>query len=526
MRNKLKKPLALLLAAVTMISVLAACRDSEAPPENTVSGENIAEEIKDLESADNIFSLNSTQTETFNPYTDTSVLNHAIMPLVYENLFDVDSTFSATPVLIRDFSSPDGISWTFYVDTERKFQDGSSLTAYDVAYSLIRAKNGNKYGGRLSNMYGVTAMNDEMFLVSLSKANLQLPSLLNIPVIKDGAFNDIAPLGTGAYMFNSDHTQLRLWDGHPKAAEMPIDTIYLKECLGPEETIAAFEDSIIDLVTNDPTGIGDLGYGGAQEKRYINTTNLNYIGFNQNSAFFCYPKFRYFLTFAIDRDNIVSDMMGGCAAAATLPIHPSSALFNQTYSQNFVFNMEKAAISLKNAGADDLDADGLLEFMMGAAVVDIKIDFIVCGDTAAKVASAREIAEKMRALGLEVNLRELNWNAYKDALATGDFDMYYAEVKLSADFNLDKLLTKNGVLNFGKIEGDFGTSIDEYLAAKDEERQMYCDLMCRIIAENAPIVPICFERTEVLTHRGVVSGALPTQYNIYSQFENWTINVN
>ncbi|MGE4352908.1 MAG: ABC transporter substrate-binding protein [Oscillospiraceae bacterium] len=530
MPNKLKKIIVLLIAFAMLLALLAACGDNsddnEEIPAESVQGSNIGETIKDITAADDVFSLNSDQSGTFNPYTDTSALNQLFMPLIYEPLFEVDGNFNVTPKLIKSYSSEDGKSWTFYVDTDVKFQDGSNLTAHDAAYSLIRAMRGGEYSDRLSNVYGVTALDDELFLVNLYEADMQFPALLNIPVVKNGSLSETAPPGTGPYEYNDDHTALVLWTDHPKAAEMPIDTIYLKEYTSPEATISAFEDSSIDLVQNDPTGLRDLGYGSANEKRYCNTTNLHYIGFNQESAFFCYPKFRYFFTYAINRENIVTELMNGCATACTMPISPLSALYNQSYGQSFDYNMEKAATSLKNAGAEDLDADGKLEFTLGSTMVDIKLDFLVCGDTASKVAAARDIAQNLEALGLEVNLRELSWEDYKTALEEGDYDMYYAEVKLSANFNLTKLLTEDGSLNFGGIsDPGYETYINDYLSAGDEDRQMYCDLMCKYVLDTAPIVPICFEKTEVLTHRNVVNGASPTQYNIFNAFENWTINL-
>lgn len=525
-----KKLVCLALCLAMLLTMLCGCRDDgPAAPEEEVQGGSIGQAIEDIQAADHVFSLNSDQSGTFHPYSDTSVLNHLFMPLVFETLFELDGNFVATPKLVTKVETyEEGKSWCFYIDTTVKFSDGSNLTAYDCAYSMNKAKLGREYSGRLANMYGVSAMSDEMFMISLYKPDLQFPSLMNIPVVKSGSVGAKGvPIGTGPYMYNEDHTALLLWSEHPDAEKMPIDTIHLKSFVGPEDTIAAFEDSRIDLVHNDPTGLSDLGYGSATEKRYINTTNMHYLGFNQASPFFCYPKFRYFVTFAIDRDEIITDPMGGCAVGATLPLSPLSPLYNHTFAKNYGFSLERAETSLKNAGAEDMDADGLREFLMGSVVVDIKIDFIVCGDSAAKVGAARNIAETLRQLGLEVNLRELSWNDYQEALEEGEYDMYYAEVKLSADFDLTQLLTEEGVLNFGAIDDPgYETYIDEYLASDDDTRQMNCELMCKYLVDTAPVVPVLFEKTEMLTHRNVVKNASPTQYNVFHGMENWTVTMN
>ena len=56
------------------------------------------------------------------------------------------------------------------------------------------------------------------------------------------------------------------------------------------------------------------------------------------------------------------------------------------------------------------------------------------------------------------------------------------------------------------------------------ERKQNCDIMCQYIADNAYIIPICFEEQQVLTHRDVVSGLQPTQYNLFHNFKEWKIN--
>ena len=48
--------------------------------------------------------------------------------------------------------------------------------------------------------------------------------------------------------------------------------------------------------------------------------------------------------------------------------------------------------------------------------------------------------------------------------------------------------------------------------------------MCQFLAEQAAIIPICFEKQQVLTHRDVVSGIEATQYNVFYNLKNWTIN--
>lgn len=77
----------------------------------------------------------------------------------------------------------------------------------------------------------------------------------------------------------------------------------------------------------------------------------------------------------------------------------------------------------------------------------------------------------MGSLGVTVTVRELSWTEYQNALTNGDYDMYYAEVKLGADFDLTSILTEDGSLNYGKIKDEnYATYINAFLAADELTR--------------------------------------------------------
>lgn len=530
MANKLKKYLSALLAFLMLVTA-AGCALSgseEAGEEDVnVQGENSAgEPLPERKAVDNVMTLNFDAESSLNPLSTDSELNLILAPLVFETLFDVDENFICTPKLVKEYRSEDGKCWYFYVDTTVKFHDGTTLTAQDAAYSIQRAMNHKYYRARLSNILGVSAMDDELFIINLIKPNTQFPALLNIPVIKYGAINEEAPAGTGPYKFSGDLKSLVVFKEHPDADKLPIDVIYLKDFSTAEETIMAFEDAELDLVVNDPTGISNLGFGSANQIRYFNTTSMHYLGINMNSSFLRYTVPRYALNFAVDRSTIVSEFMKGSAAESPLPISPASYLYDGEYASSFKYDLEKCLKILENADVKDHDDDRKLEYLVTGIPIEINLTFIVNNDSDAKVQAARLIAGTLNDMGITVKLKELSWDDYVEALENGDFDIYYGEVKLTADFDPSSLLLEGGSLNYCSVaDPSYESFITDYLCASDEDRQKCGDVMWRYILETSPIITICFEKQEVVTHRGVVSGLKPTQYNIFNKFTEWTINL-
>ncbi len=526
--RKFKKFGAVLIAAALAASAGCADTAGESQGEDYVEGTLAGTELGASYAADDVFSLNSRAEDGFNPYTTVNSDNRLVGQLVYENIFEVDNDFSLSSRIVTDWKCVDGTYWYFTVDTGIVMHDGENLTAKDVSYSLQQAIRTSRYSGRFSYVWGVSASSDTEFAVTLSTPNEQFPYLLTVPVIKYGSVTEDTPPGTGPYRFSEDMEKLEVFSDYPGWQEMPADTIGLVSYDSTEDTITAYEDSYIDLVVNDPSGITNLGYGGNNDTRYYITNNMHYLAFNMDTGatdFLRYSSYRYALQYAVDREYAAKTLMKGAAVASALPISPRSPLYDGVYASNFAYDLDRCLLILNNSGAQDYDGDGKLEYMVTGIPMEISLDFIVCSEASGKADVAKKFASDLAGIGVTVNVHELSWDDYTAAVANGDFDIYYGEVKLTADFSLTRLLTENGDLNYCGIDDPtYGEYINQYLAAGDDMRQNCCDIMLKYINDTAPIIPICFERQEVITHRNVVSGLDPSQYNVFFNIGNWTIN--
>lgn len=522
MTTKAKRYTAMLLAGLSILA-LSACGGED--PDNYIEGKNPGKEIEQSAAADAVFTLNYNTKYSMNPILTTNTNNQLVCNLVYENMIELDNNFEAVPNVITEWKTSDGGEhWVFTVDTSRRFHNGEQMTAEDVAYSLRCAVNSNRFGRKLLCVIGVSANDEKTFAVTLSKKNLLLPQLLAVPVIKKGSMEEDYPDGTGPYAYADDHKSLVKFDKYKNSGALPLDTVYLKEYTGTTETITAFEDSLIDVVLNDPSAPTNLGYATSNEIRPLNTTNLHYIGFNVKDGEFAYDGLRYAMNFAIDRDDIVNQF-SGYASAATLPVSPACAWYDSSYAKQFGYDINQVQTVLSNMGLKDYDDDGMLEMKVGSEISEIDLDFIVCSASAVKTAAAAKFASDMEKIGLKVTVRQLSWSNYKLALSKGEFDMYYAEVRLSPDFDLSMLVADGARMNFGGIKDEM---LDElilrYLAADEANRKAACADMCAQLANRAYIIPICFEKHQMITHRGVIEGIKANETNPLYGFANWKIS--
>lgn len=521
----MKKRLLSIISAVLALSLLAGCgsaaKDTEPDP---VEGVLAGEELGVSDAADDIFSLNYNSSASLDPYATNDTNNLLISQLVFDNIFELSDDYELSSRIITSYSSENGSYWTFTVDTSIKMHDGTNLTASDVSYSIQRAKQTSRYSGRFTYTYGVSATSEDTFVVNLGKADWLFPYLLNIPVVKDGSAGTARPVGSGPYKYVEDADYVEAFSGHVNYQTLPVDRIYFKEYSEAVDIITAFEDSYLDLIVNDPSGSGNFGYGGNTETRYYTTTNMHYFGFNMASEFVSNAQLRYVLQLAVDREYAADTLMGNGAVASCLPVSPLSPLYDESVAKELKFDLELCARLLDSLDVKDTNGDGKREYVEYSQLKEIGIDLIVCSESAGKGDIAKQFASDLASIGVTVNVRELSWTDYQNALMNGDFDMYYAEVKLGADFDLTSLLTKDSALNYGKIDDEnYATYINDFLAATDLERPQACYNMLYYIATTTPIIPILFERQEVITHRNVITSMNPTSSNVFFGIENWTI---
>ena len=525
MRKRFKR----ILSALACLVLLTGCGSAG---EETQQGEIIpfttelsGKILQSSAAADDVFSVNYDPDGDFNPIRADNGTNMLLTSLMYDCVFNVDSDFSFYSNVVTNYTTEDNIWWEFTVDTTIPFTDGSTLTAQDVAYSITRAQQSSQYKGRLSAIYGCSALSEDRFAITAATAHSRLPVILNIPIIKYGTMGEDVPPGTGPYRLADSRDKLVLFERNPRSREMPVEEIYLKSYADVAERISAFEASLLDVTPNDPTGIYSFGYGGSNETRTFDTTNLHYLGFNMSSDFFQNSLARYAMNYVVDRDG-VAELMNGCGVASALPLLPSSELYNAEYAAKFRFDLIKCAQFFEAAGIKDLDEDGVPEFLVTGIPVEINLSFIVNNNNAVKLQTARRITENLNAIGIHTTLHEMAWTDYFYCLYNGEYDMYYGEMRLTPDWNLTPLFSQNSEVNYARCRDEnYAQYFADYLAAGDDTRYDAYQQACQYVIENGGIVPICFERQQMITHRGVVSGASPTQYSLFNRFNEWTIDL-
>ena len=104
---------------------------------------------------------------------------------------------------------------------------------------------------------------------------------------------------------------------------------------------------------------------------------------------------------------------------------------------------------------------------------------------------------------------------YLKRLKTGKYDLYVAEIRLTADQSLRPLL-KGGEASYGvDAKGDAATAYGQYLAGDGTLKEFVT-----AFSKDMPYIPVCW-RDGLAAYNRRLSAVSPIGYNPYAGFADW-----
>ena len=501
----MKKLIALLLAFALFLCACAT-EKAPAPTDATVATEptEATEETQETPQKKEIsegFGLSYLPEYGLNPFTCYATVNRALISLLYEGLFTVNNQFRAEPVLCESFKMyNEGRSYVFTIDPTAKFSDGSPVTAADVEASIEAGRSCGIYMERLSHIDYYTVQEDGTLLVHVDTPFENLPLMLDVPVVKASTIKNPFPIGSGPYVIAGQAlVRSKSWNG-VAAPAIDLDKIYLSSCKNSGDLRDDFEFGSTDLIYCDPNSPASVGYRCDYEVWEAPTTVLHYIGFNLYSGYFANDSLRRAVTYAIDREDIASKIYGGFALPSVLPCSPYSDLCDPKLAEDYSYAPTKYTAGLKESRVLVSEE---YEYHEGI--------FLVCSDDPTRVAAAEYIAQVLNDTGLRIVVSAVDHDTYMKKLDKGDFDFYYGETRMTANFDLREFFSKYGNVMYGSIKD---SALVDLCDAAMENTGKYVELSARVM-EQAPICPVVFKSYAIYVTRGKLVNITPSVDNAF-----------
>lgn len=383
----------------------------------------------------------NTNPTTLDPALITDVLSGTIAAKLFNGLVRFDEDLNIVPDIAESWSlSPDNRTYTFRLKKGVLFSNGREVRAEDFRYSfervltpatkapitwvLDRIEGARDFlAGRARSISGIRVVDDYTLILRLESPFGPFLSLLAMPtayvvpkeeVERLGQDFGTNPIGTGPYILSEwrhgQHLILTAradyFIGRPKLKGIVYRVI-------PEDLTAVleFETGRIDALLIPSAEFRRYKTDPAWSKRIYGRPGLNsyYMGLNCTRPPFSDPRIRQAVNMAIDRQRILQTIFESRGVLAAGPVPP--ALWKYGLGPNpeagYKYNPDMARQLIREAGA-----------------FGTKIKIYISADS--EVLDIMEVIQGyLAAVGIEAEIRQLDWSGFKKAVNTGEPDAFW-----------------------------------------------------------------------------------------------------
>ena len=430
-----------------------------------------------------------------------------IAELVFDSLMDLGDDLRVEPVLATRLEERDPVTYVAHLRRGVTFHDGHELTAEDVVFTFGRMLDPDfisPYKGAYRMLGSVRALDDYTVEFRLKEPFAAFPMQLTTPpVVPAHAAETLAtsPIGTGPYRFvryDVDNAVVLAafegyWKGPPRNEGLVIKVV-------PDDTMRGLElrKGSADIVINDlpPDIVHQLEESGEFAVERADGLDFAYIGFNMNDPALSDKRVRHAIGYAIDRDAIVRYLRRGLAQKAFGLIPPQSWAFEPDVHQ-FTHDPARSMRLLDEAGYPDPDGDGPLPRLTLTLSLSTNEEFRL---------QSTVIQQDLRHVGIDLQLRSYEFATFFADVLNGNFQMFtlqWVSGALADPDILRRVFHSQQVPPAGFNRGHYrNPEVDRLLmlasdAEGEDERSQYYSAVQKIIAEDAPYIPI-WNRTNVV----------------------------
>ena len=501
----MKKTLPLILVFSLVMSLLAGCVPEDRPYDPT--GDALAAEDADLnateptgDGSNQDLTLIYYPDRSLNPLTCADFTNQVILSLIYQGLFNIGRDGEVVPILCDTFEIQANYkTYTFYLNDNAKFSDGTPVTLEDVRASFEAAKASSYFGGRFLHISSFS-IDDEGFTVMLDTPMEDFLLLMDIPIVKASEVEAENPVGSGPYVLGQSlsgpylRRNLEWWCSSPDL-DATADSIPLVVAENNIQIRDQFQFGKVGLVCTNPCSDSYADYRCDYELWEVDTGIMVYIGCNvAYSDIASNRALRAALTYGIDRDYLVKEYYNNFAEAATLPMSPSNPYYSTNLASKYKYDPVYFISAVSKAG------------MPGE-----QMELLVNSDDSLRLRVARVIAASLTDLGLDTVTVEKSTRDYTALLKAGNYDLYLGETRLSSTMDLTPFLRTWGNLTWG---GMADPNLYTLCQGALENSGNFHDLH-KAIADDGRIVPIVFLNYAVYATRGLLTNLQPSRGSIF-----------
>ena len=487
--------------------------------------ENTAQESIDIDSSS--MTLAISDIDTLNPLRTKKIHLNNVLKLVYEPLFSYDEENQLLPVLVEQWMKRDELTWIIRLRDDITWHNGERFTSIDVKYTidvLLNDEIDSLYRANVTNISNIEIMDEKTIALTLIEPDAYALSKLTFPIISKNYFvgQDLNSesksnilMGTGPYKYMTENDQeiiLMYNEDWWKRESAKLKNINLKKYSTYSEAIKGFKSSEVDMIiTNMYDWKEKFGFIGINSYQYENTEYEVLIP-NAENKIFSDNAVRKALLYGINRANIVSTIYDDNVVISDLPI-----MSNSKYAETSVeYNPEIAKQILINGGWIQENNKWIKDNII------LKFTLLVCNEDVEKMAVAEKIKGDLNEIGIQVTVKELNWEEVLKSLNGNKFELVLMSLDIKNEYQIQDMVQIGNLYNYANfINVELNEIIEEL---KKSEGDVYEEKMKEFkekYINELPYIGLYFKTDAILTNKSVKGEYRSTIYEPYRNITNF-----
>lgn len=503
-------------------------------------GSPVTDNQTDTTPADQKFGLLYCAKDLLNPFEATTKANQELGLLLFDPLFKLDDNFKLVNVLAKSFEQKDN-TITVTLKNQLKFSDASAITADDIVFSFDEAKKSENYKYTLSGIVSCERVSDNSVSFKTAKKDIFAVNLLTFPIVKSGSTERfdadnvaLEPIGCGRYVFDRAQTALIL-NNFYHTTGFNIKKIYLTNAPDNEVVEHNIKVGNTDIYYNSTAEPATIRMSDSKRK-YLNTTNLVYLGANTKSSVAKSSYVRYAVSAAIDREAVVKQSYYASAKAAIGIFHPDFEPAKPYQTIQTSPKKEISVVNLEQIGYNSMDSEG---YYVNKSGKRLNVSILVNSDNTSRLAAARLIEESLKSAGIAAKVSAVPYAQYISRIKTGSYDFYLGEVRLNANMDISELVYPGGSAAYG-VSG--GATESETSQTEGTESNSQADVsytvwqildrfysgkatvadIVNIFESELPLIPVCYLSSSLFYNENLTSEPEGFASDIFNGIENYS----
>ena len=478
------------------------------------------------------------------PLLASDSASHAVGGLVFNGLVKYDKNMNIVGDLAESWDiTNQGLVITFHLRQGVQWHDGKPFTAADALYTYqvtVDPKTPTAYAGDFQKVKKAEALDDYTFrvtydkpfapaLISWSSAILPRHLLAGSDITKSPLSRH--PIGTGPYKFKE-------WVAGQKIVLVSNENYFEGRPYLDGRITSIIPDTATMFLELRARNIGMMGLTPLQYTRqtdnHLFKENFNkyrylafaytYLGYNLKNPLFTDKRVRQAISYAINKDEIVSGVLLGLGKPATGPYKPGTWAHNDKV-KIYHYDPARARELLKQAGFADQNGDGVLEKDGQPFVFEILTN--QGNETRQKCAEI--IQRQLKEVGITVKIRIVEWSAFVthfinkrtfDAVILGwtipldpdAYDVWHSSKTAREELNFVSYKNTEADLMLEKGRSTFN----------QDERKKYYDRFQEILAEDQPYT-FLYVPDELIIISNRIRGVEPAPIGIGHNVIKWYV---